>query len=157
MQRPRSIELPLKHPGTGRLATIIQAKSLWECLPVSVQQGNYVLLTASDRQAQHSKIEAARAWVEAGAVYVCAWGPNSPEVEEAFDYAAFLPELGEPMPFTLMTTSHKDEPLEEALWFAFYNGKGPDEVDEGSCPVVVVVDSQALGEQAAAWVQGNTE
>lgn len=70
-----------------------------------------------------------------------AWGPNSPEVEETFDYASFLPALGEPVPFTLMTTSHTDEPVEEALWFAFYNGKAPDELEDGACPVVVVTDS----------------
>jgi len=151
------IKPPLSHPGTGRHASVIRAEDLWDCEPISVAEGCYVLFMASYRQAQLSKVEAARAWVEAGAVYVCAWGPNSPEIEETFDYASFLPEFGEPLPFTLMTTSHSDELLEEALWFAFYNGKAPHEVGDGSCPVVVVVDSQALEEQATAWVQGNTE
>ena len=157
MQSPCVIEPSLIHLGTGRHAAIIRAERLWDCEPISIPTGRYLLFMASHRQAQLSKVEAARAWVEAGAIYVCAWGPNSPEIEETFDYAAFLPELGEPIPFTLMTTSHNDEPLEEALWFAFYNGKAPDEVDDGSCPVVVVVDSQLLEEQATAWVQGNTE
>jgi len=132
-------------------------QSLWSQSPISIDGEKYVLFTASERNAQLSKVEAARAWVEAGASYICAWGPNSPEVEGTFDYAAFLPELGEPLPFTLMTTSHKDEPLEEALWFAFYNGKTPEETDDGVSPVVVVVDSEALEAQSVAWVQGNTE
>ena len=157
MQHPRTIETTLEHPGTGRFSSVIRAEDLWSCVPVSVREGNYVLFMASDRQAQTSKVEAARAWVEAGAAYVCVWGPNSHEIEEAFDHAAFLPELGEPLPFTLMTTSHRDEPMEEALWFAFYNGKAPDEVDDGACPVVVVVDSKALEERVTSWVRGNTE
>jgi hypothetical protein len=157
MQPPHTIEATLRHPGTGRFASVIQAEDLWSCIPVSVPQGSYVLFMASDRQTQLSRVDAARAWVEAGAVYVCAWGPKSPDTEETFDYAAFLPELGEPLAFTLMTTSHSKEPLEDALWFAFYNGKAPDEVDDGTCPVIVVVDSKALEEQATAWVQGNTE
>jgi hypothetical protein len=63
------------------------------------------------------------------ASYVCAWGPNSEAVEETFDSASFLPEFGEPLPFSLMTTSHRDETPEEALWFAFYNAPPPDDLD----------------------------
>lgn len=157
MQGSRTFAATLRHPGTGRPALVIRAGSFWDCAPISVPEGSYVLVIASCRQVKLSKVEAARAWVEAGAVYVCAWGPDAAEIEEAFDYASFLPELGEPLRFTLMTTNHENEPLEEALWFAFYNGKAPDEVDDGSCPVVVVVDSQTLEEQATAWIQGNSE
>lgn len=157
MQHPSTIKLTLSHPGTGRLAAVIRVDGLWSCPPVSVPEGNYVLFMASDLHAQLSEVEVARTWVEAGAVYVCAWGPSSPEIEETFDCASFLPELGEPLPYTLMTTSHSDEPLEEALWFAFYNGKAPDEPDDGACPVVVAVDSQDLEERATVWVRGNAE
>jgi hypothetical protein len=157
MQPPRHLKPTISHPGTGRSAAVIQVDWLWNCPPISVPEGDYVLFMASHRSAQAAKVEVARAWVEAGAAYVCAWGPNSPEVEETFDYAAFLPELGEPLSETLMTTSHRDELLEEALWFAFYNAKAPDEVGDGACPVVVVVDSQVLKERATLWVQGNAE
>lgn len=116
-----------------------------------------MLVIASEREAPAAKVEAARAWIEAGASFICAWGPCAPDVEETFDYAAFLPELGEPVPFTLMTMSNQDEPLEEALWFAFYNGKTPDEPEDGTSPVVIVVDSEALEAQGIAWVRANTE
>ena len=102
-------------------------------------------------------VETARAWVNAGVCYVCAWGPNSPEIEDTFDYASFLPELGGPLSFTLMTTCHTDEPLEEALWFAFYNGKSPEEPEDGMCPVVVVADSAKLAAMCVAWIEDNIE
>lgn len=95
--------------------------------------------------------------MEAGASYVCAWGPNSPGVEETFDYAAFLPELGVPLPFTLMTTSHTSEEFEEALWFAFYNAAPPDDLGHYLKSVLVVVDSDALEIRALTWIQENNE
>ena len=157
MQLPSVDEPKLKHPGTGRLASVLRVEHFGDAPPVSVPAGKYVLLVASERASIHCTEAHARAWVEAGASYVCAWGPAAEVLEEVFDYAAFLPELGEPLPFTLMTTSHANEPLEEALWFAFYNGKLPDETDDGVCPVVVVVDSNSLEVQSVAWVRGNTE
>ena len=151
------IETPLRHPGSGRRAAVILAPRFWDCLPVAVVAGYYVLVVVSERVAQLSQVETARAWVNAGVCYVCAWGPNSPEIEETFDYASFLPELGDPLPFTLMTTSHTDEPLEEALWFAFYSSNAPDEPEDGTCPVVVVADSAALEATCIAWIEGNVE
>ena len=88
---------------------------------------------------------------------MCAWGPASGQVEEAFDYATFLPEMGEPLPFTLMTTSHESEELDEALWFAFYNAVPPDDLKAELNTVVVLVDSPALEERCKAWVQVNRE
>ena len=154
---PNAIETPLRHPGSGRPAAVVHAPRFWDCPPLTVVAGYYVLVVVSERIAQLSRVETARAWVNAGVCYVCAWGPNSAEVEETFDYASFLPELGDPVPFTLMTTSHADEPLEEALWFAFYNSKAPDELEDGTCPVVVVADTAALEATCVAWIEGNVE
>ena len=151
------VKATLKHPGTGRLAAVVRVRDVWSSGPISFGSERYVLVVASAREAQMSSVEVARAWVEAGACYVCAWGPGASEVEETFDYAAFLPELGEPLPFTLMTTSHESEAFEEALWFAFYNGRAPDDSEDGAGPVVVVVDSEDLEARAIAWVQGNTK
>ncbi len=154
---PRPFETLLRHRGTGRPAGVLRTASFWDCQPLTVAAGYYVLVVVSDRAAQHSRVEAAREWVNAGVCYVCAWGPGSPEIEETFDYSSFLSEVGAPLPFTLMTTSHTDEPLEEALWFAFYNGKSPEEPEDGACPVVIVADSQELEAMCLSWVQENTE
>jgi len=63
----------------------------------------------------------------AGLVYLCAWGPGCERVHDLFDEQYLTRELG-PRPWgedastrkwddVLMTTSHADESLEDALWF----------------------------------------
>jgi len=156
MQSPLPIEVRLTHPGTGRLASVVRVRDLESHSPLGAGGEKYALVVASEREGNHLSVKAARSWVDTGACYVCAWGPSSREIEDSFDYSSFLPELGEPLPFTLMTTSHHRD-IEEALWFAFYNGKAPEEPEDGACPVIVVVDSEALEAKAIAWVQGKTE
>jgi len=78
-------------------------------------------------------------------------------VEESFDFASFLPELGTPLSFTLMTTSHKNEELDEALWFAFYTANPPDDLNAELETVVVLVDSRELEQKCRSWVQENRE
>lgn len=151
------IEAQLKHPGTGRCAAILQVEHFESTQPTAVAGGRYVLLVASERATCACTEEHARAWVDAGASYVCAWGPASGAVEEAFDYASLLPELGEPLPFTLMTTSDKEEPLEEALWFAFYCAAPPADLGCELNTVVVVVDSPALEIACRTWIQEKIE
>jgi len=151
------IETPLMHPGTGRLAAVLKVRDFEGTSPVSVTAGKYVLVIVSERQTVSLGTKKARAWVDAGASYVCSWGPDSEAVEETFDYASFLPECGKPLRFTLMTTSHRDETPEEALWFAFYNAKPPDDLDHGLNSVVIIVDSDSLEATCIAWVNENNE
>ncbi len=99
-------------------------------------------------------IKTARAWVDAGASYICAWGPGCEEVEESFDYASFLPEYGGELTFILLTTVHKDEPIEEALWFAFNCAKSV-EPDQELNVVVIVVDSDSLETRCRFWLENN--
>ena len=157
MQPSRPIEPQLLHPGTGRLAAVLRVESFWDTSPVELAAGKYILFVASRRAAALSSVEVARAWLDNGASYICAWGPTSPEVEETFDYASFLPELGEPLSFTLMTTSHEGESLEEALWFAFYNAIAPNDLKYQLSTVIIVVDSPALESACVAWVSENAE
>jgi hypothetical protein len=58
--------------------------------------------------------------LEQGCAYVCAWGEKAGRVELAFDRVAVDAQLaGRPyVPDVLMTTSHEDESLDDALWFA---------------------------------------
>ncbi len=125
--------------------------------PVSVASGKYILVIAGERQTVPLGVKRARAWIDAGASYICAWGPDSAEVEESFDYASFLPDFGEPLPFTLMTTSHRDTTPNEALWFAFYNAVPPDDLNDELNSVVIMVDSDSLAAQCEAWVNENNE
>lgn len=147
----------LKHPGSGRLALVLRVESFKFAEPVSLPHRKYVLVVGSEKVIPCCSEKVAREWIDAGASYVCAWGQASGAVEAAFDHASFLPEFGNPLPFTLMTTSHPDEPLEEALWFAFYNATPPDDLPHELDTVVVVVDSAALGERCVTWIQENSE
>lgn len=151
------LETSSRHPGTGRLAAVLRVHDFESAFPVSVAAGKYVLVIASERQTVPLSTRAARAWIDAGASYICAWGPDSDAVEETFDYASFLPEFGEPLPFTLMTTSHRNETPEEALRFAFYNATRPDDLDQELNSVVIIVDSESLEATCIAWVEKNNE
>lgn len=157
MQDCRPVEVSLKHPGTGRLATVLRIQNLESASPFSVSAGKFILVIASERQILPLGVNTARAWIDAGASYICAWGPGSADVEETFDYASFLPECGDPLPFTLMTTSHRDKTPDEALWFAFYNARSPDDLKHDLNAVVIVVDSDALWSTCTAWVKENNE
>jgi hypothetical protein len=96
-----------KHLPTGELAAVVRVEDFDS--PVSVDVGRYVLVVASEKSAVGLIIGTARAWVDAGARYICAWGPDSEQIHESFDYAGFLPEYGEEV--ELITTAHKDEPM----------------------------------------------
>jgi hypothetical protein len=146
----RIVEVKQKHHGTGRLAAVVRVEDF--ASPVSVDAGNYVLVMASEKSAVALSIKTARAWVDAGALYICAWGPDCEQVEESFDYASFLPEYGKEM--ELMTTAHQDEPIEEALWFAFNCAKSVDSEQELNV-VVIVVDSESLETRCLFWLENN--
>jgi hypothetical protein len=51
-----------------------------------------------------------------GLIYVCCWGPDCERVHDIFDEVHVGDCSTEPT-FTLMSTWHSDEPLEEAIWF----------------------------------------
>lgn len=157
MDRPPVVEPRLKHSGTGRSSLVLRVESFERTRPFTVPDGRYVLVIASERPSVGCTHQHARAWIDAGASYICAWGPGSGHLEDVFDYASFLPELGEPVPFTLMTTSHKKKSLDDALWFAFYNAMPASDLPCELNAVVVVVDSAVLEKDCVAWIRDNKE
>lgn len=76
--------------------------------------------------------------VSSGAVYVCAWGPGCEAVEIAVD----LEDIGRNLPLiparAIVTTSHVDESLDDAIWFAL-NTAWPDEEYEAECESVLAL------------------
>jgi hypothetical protein len=152
MNSLQMVELKQKHLATGRLAAVIRVNDFGS--PVSVDAGDYVLVIASENPTVALDIKTARAWVDAGASYICAWGPDSEQVEESFDYASFLPEYGKEL--ELMTTAHQDEPIEEALWFAFHCAKSV-ESDQELNVVVIIVDSESLETRCHFWLENNND
>jgi hypothetical protein len=136
---------------------MLRVEAVLHSTPASIDVKQYVLFIASAKATASISVAAAREWLDAGAAYVCARGPSSREIEEAFDYASFLPELGSPFPFTVMTTSHREETIEEALWFAFYNATPPDDLKADLNTVIMLVDSPPLEKECESCVNENTQ
>ena len=84
-------------------------------------QHHFILFVAVDATSiDDNALEAlANKLLGQGAAYVCAWGPECERVHQAFDVAreAVYPNDAERL---VMTTSHADETLAEALWFALF-------------------------------------
>ena len=112
----------------------------------------FVLLIVGDERLPGISVKEARSLVDRGAIYICAWGPHSDDFEETFDHASFLPECGPELSFTLMTTSHRSEPLEEALFFALYATHSPHDPDLEIDNIVIVVASEELNSRCYDWL-----
>ena len=152
--KPRRAPRPLlRHPGTRRVVSVVRG-TLSRTTPVHFDGQAYVLLVAQERRQSPLDLPIARSWIEAGASYVCSWGALAEEMEDVFDHASFLEEVGPPLAFTLMTTSHK-ESIEEALWFALYCAAPPEDLKRGLNRVVLVVDTPALLQRCTEWVMKN--
>ena len=86
------------------------------------------LLLVMDARAFSTEVIAAAAMrlIDRGLVYLCAWGPDCQRVEDIFDEAHVENDLEKSCPGVLMTASHHDESLTEALRF-FVHSAIPDE------------------------------
>ena len=80
----------------------------------------FACLVACDFEAQAPAhvMSFARHLIDAGAVYVCAWGPGCIQLDDTVDYASVEKDLedGQESP-VIMTTWHDLESLDEALCF----------------------------------------
>jgi hypothetical protein len=113
---------------------------------------DFILLIVSDDQFPGIGFVEARSLIDRGAKYICAWGPHSDDLEESFDYAGFMPECGPELPFTLMTTSHKYESLDDALFFAFYTANAPEDLGTDLEHVMVAASSEELRSYCLEWL-----
>jgi hypothetical protein len=140
------------HSPSGRFALLVQSTDIVTAVSGAAADYKFVLLALSDGNLRGLTTKQARTCVEEGASYICAWGLDCEELEETFDYAAFLPELGPELPFTLMTTTHRDQPLEEALEFAFRWAQPPDNFPFSLDRVLVVADTSELLSRCTKWI-----
>ena len=96
--------------------------------------------------------------VDAGCLYMMAWGPNCSSWDDSVDYAQiqkFLPDEAPEEQF-VMTTWHNDESLEEVFWFAQTCAYDPYDLIKNTLVVHVgrrdrEREFQALFEQAESW------
>ena len=113
-------------------------------------------VVATDDDSPGLGFKAARKLVDQGVGYLCAWGPVSEDIEESFDYASFMPECGPELPFTLMTTAHKDS-LEEALDFALRWAQPPADLAEPLDHVLVAAATEPLKTRCIAWLDAENQ
>jgi len=88
---------------------------------VSLPSAHTVLLIVSDSSGVSSDTvnRVAQRLLASGLIYICIWGPDCERVHDIFDWANLGDGNREP-DFTLMSTWHSAEPLEEAIWFFTY-------------------------------------
>jgi hypothetical protein len=112
---PKDIQLPSKH-----FACFI----VWDSKNNSIQEIS----------------DLAKTLIKNGAAYICIWGNDCQRVEDICDE---IDSLNSPDDSVIMTTSHKTDPIEEALYF-FLTDTHPDEYYEStlSSSLAVVVDNQ---------------
>jgi hypothetical protein len=108
-------------PSTGRRILLLPFETL-DQVPIAVGTAGprFVLLLLGDfSKSLQSLGELARQLVDAGCSYLCVWGPGCElmhnEMDEAREKA---PQLEDDDISVLMTTSHADDSIEDAVAFA---------------------------------------
>jgi hypothetical protein len=88
--------------------------------------------------------------LNAGAVYVCAWGPNCERVHHVVDKVRDGPNPPQIVDRVVMTTWHSDEPLAEAIWFILRSAN-PDEGYAEGCDSTLGITIGNLGWHEEIW------
>jgi hypothetical protein len=85
---------------------------------VSLRSAHTVLFIAADARgvARDTIARIARRLLASGLVYVCVWGLDCERVHDIFD-EVHVGDGSSDSGFTLMSTWHSEETLEEAIWF----------------------------------------
>ena len=98
-----------------------------------------ILLVAANFEPVSSKelADTASELIASGAAYFCAWGENCAEAETIWETAATRLDSKKAFGYHSVTTSHEDETLEEAIWYAL-NCAFVDEHITESCSVVLI-------------------
>jgi hypothetical protein len=146
-------------PDTGRKWVAVSVASFDAVRGVlTLPYKTFVLLLAADGrglsdQALH---EHCRKLLNAGARYLCVWGPDSSRIHDACDRAAT--ELGlNNDDAVIMTTWHDDESLEDAVWFAA-NAAFPDHayVEAAGVLVALSIGSKGWDSQIRDYLEAGT-
>lgn len=110
--------------------------SNFEELPIALEKpdAHFVLFMALDATSitQEQLERVAANLLDLGMVYSCAWGADCGRVEDAFDAAIIRQMPNGSDADVVMTTSHSDESLKDAVWF-FLNCAWPAAAYEHSC------------------------
>ncbi len=126
---------------SGRHLFVLDISSSFEVpAQLSLATSQFVCLLAWDaRAATVNEISSvARRLLDAGAVYICAWGPGCERLHDIIDEEIVGPNPDPAVVSGVMTTWHANEPLAEAIEFALVSAY-PDEAHQSQCGSTVGV------------------
>ncbi|MEZ4445808.1 MAG: hypothetical protein R3B72_42420 [Polyangiaceae bacterium] len=129
-------------PARPRSVFLIEVDALGSDVPFpKLPSEHFVCLVVCDASASACLLAFAETLLDAGAVYVCAWGRAADDVEDATDHAIVLSGRESGTDDVIMTTAHQ-ESLEGALWYALYAAvPAPAYAASCSCLVLIAVDA----------------
>jgi hypothetical protein len=144
---------------TGRQWVAMRVAS-FDAIPrvFPLPEKTFVLFLAADGRGipDNALRERCTALLEAGARYVCVWGPDCSRIHDACDRAAGDLGLNHDNA-VIMSTWHEDEPLQEAVWFAANAAFAHQAYAEASNALVAVsVGSVEWESQIREYLQAGT-
>ena len=87
--------------------------------------------------------------LRSGVQAACSWGTGCGAVEDAFDHVIMMDNLEPGQDDVILTSSHADESLSEAAWFARECMRPPAGRPQPECVVIAIVGpASLLGEVA---------
>ena len=90
----------------------------------------------------------ARKLLQAGAVYLCVWGPDCERVHDIIDDEQVAADPNETDDNVVMTTWHSKEPLSEAIFFALENSEAArDYTDDCRSTIGISIGSTAWAKE----------
>jgi hypothetical protein len=139
----------------NRKLLLASVGSLQEAAQIlEAMEAQFVLFVAADTRAVAAEEveEFARRAVQVGMAYACAWGPDCDRVEVAVDLAyvaaedQFTARPGWSEDDTLLTSAHRTDTLDEALFFAVWCAFPTEAFNETTSVLALVVGN-------AEWTQ----
>lgn len=110
-----------------------------------------LFLAANFNKIQNKAIfEIAKKLINRGLVYICTWGPGCEKAQDAIDLANVMWEKEQGKEFLVMSTSHKDESIDEALWFAIFLAIVGDEFWNECSTIAVTIEQNNWAQQIEA-------
>ena len=105
---------------SGRSLFVLDCSDPADVAPAIDVEGRFICLLAWDAgaAAEAEISQVAERLLAAGCVYICTWGRGCDRVHDIFDQADLARAPDGPW---AMSTSHDDEPLDEAIWFFLFN------------------------------------
>jgi hypothetical protein len=104
---------------------------------ITVASPRFVLFVAADVGLITGIDDTLRRLLDVGCEYLCAWGPQCEQLNDAMDHIVLMQELDGAAERTIMTTWHSNDSLDEAAQFALLWAV-PDSAVARGCESVVL-------------------